>query len=174
MEDKFMSVPAIKVFQTQHDEFLFLGKEYDLETADMKAVWDDFINSGGYEINKQYGKYPYACMIVYHNNNPEHISYCPGAIVESIDKVPEGFTLMKFPAREYLVVTTEWMETFAEAVGENGLGQTGRYLRTVEIPAGYIRYDGPGSQIVVIEVENANTENGSRWENWVPIKKIDG
>ena len=167
-----MSIPAIQVFQIQHGEFLFLGKEYNFETADMREVWDDFISSGGYEINKQYGKYPYACMIVYHNNNPEHTSYCPGAIVKGVDKVPEGFTLMNFPAREYLVVTTDWVETSEEAVGDDCLGQTCRYQQTVEIPAGYIRYDGPGSQIMAIEVENANTENGSRWEWWIPIKKV--
>ncbi|MCO5218421.1 MAG: GyrI-like domain-containing protein [Thermomicrobiales bacterium] len=164
--------PAIRVFQTEHDEFLFLGKEYPLD-SDMGAVWGDFIGSGGYEINAQHGLYQYTCMILYHNNNPEGITYTPGTIVGDVDEIPEGFVVGRYPAREYLVVTTDWMEDAEEASGENGLWHTKAYQETAPMPEGYERFDGPGSQINVIEVENTNTENGSRWEWWVPIRKIE-
>jgi len=165
---------AIVIFQMQHDEFLYLCKEYVLvdgiEKTDFKKVWDDFIGAHGFEMNKKYGKYPYCGMVVYHNNN-EHLTYCPGTIVEGMDKAPEGFKLMKFPAREYLVVTHEWVSDPDRIVGEDGIGQCYKYQQTVEIPDGYVRYDQPGSQIVLVEAENANTPDGSRWEYWVPIKR---
>ena len=43
----------------------------------------------------------------------------------------------------------------------------------VQMPDGDVRYDGPGSQIVLIENENFDAEEGSRWENWVPIKRVE-
>ena len=48
-----------------------------------------------------------------------------------MDEVPEGFIVKKFPVRDYVVVTTEWMETYEEATSENGLGQTNKFQRTV-------------------------------------------
>ena len=89
-----------------------------------------------------------------------------------VDRVPEGYTLAKFPASDFLVVTTEWMATNDEAVGENGNGQCNRYAKSVQIPEGYVRYDGPDSPITMIEKENADTPDGSRYEVWVPIKKL--
>jgi len=89
-------------------------------------------------------------------------------IVEGMDKAPEGFTLMKFPACEFLVVTTEWLPTQDEALWQI----EGAYNKNAIIPEGYVRYDGPESPIEVIEVEHTNTAEGSRWEFWVPIKKL--
>lgn len=81
--------------------------------------------------------------------------------------------MASFPAIDFLVVTTEWMTTNAEAVGENGKGQCNRYAETVQIPEGYIRNDGAGCPITLIEKENGDTPDGSRYEVWVPIKKAE-
>jgi len=160
-------IPEIVTFQIQREEFYFFGKEYPRD-ADMGKVWDDFISTGGYEKNKKYGKYPYSCMVIF-RNDPEHKTYFPGTIVEGMDDIPEGFKLAKFPACEFLVVTTEWLPTKEEALWQIYHD----YHRNAKIPDGYIRYDGHESQIEVIEVEHFDTEEGSRWEFWVPIKKVN-
>jgi len=167
-----VSKPKIITFQSQHEEFLFLCKEYPFPNPDMGKVWDSFDSAGGFDLHKKYGKYSYPCMVMYHYEEHTQLLYCPGIIVNEMDKVPEGFIIKKFPARDYVVVTTEWMETYEEATGENGLGQTNKFQRTVQIPEGYERYDKPDNQIHIIEVFNTYTENGHRWEFWVPIKKV--
>lgn len=84
-----------------------------------------------------------------------------------MDKAPEGYTLSHFDGGDYLVVTTEWMETKEEAVGDNGNGRVNRYAETVAMPEGYVRSKGP---IAEIEKENADTPQGSRYEVWVPME----
>ena len=165
--------PAIVTFQMQLEEFLFLGIENVITDSyqNMGTVWDNFFKAGGWDNIHPYRKEPYWCMVVNHNNHPEYPVYFIGCIVEGISESPEGLTLAKFPARDYLIVTHEWLPTKEEALGENGLGQIDKYTKIIQIPDGYVRYDEPGSQIVLIENENMDTPNGSRWENWIPIKK---
>jgi hypothetical protein len=47
------NLPAIEIFQIQHDEFLFLGIENiiigPIENSDMRTIWGNFFNSGGWE-----------------------------------------------------------------------------------------------------------------------------
>ena len=166
------SKPAIKVFQIHQEEFLFLGNENIItESSDFGQIWDDFFKKGGYD-----PILPYATdtksINVWYTNSEGHNIYSQGLFVKNVDKVPDGYKLVDFPASDFLVVTTEWMTTNAEAVGENGNGQCNRYATTVEIPEGYVRNDGPDSPITAIEKENSDTPEGSRYEVWVPIKKI--
>jgi len=167
-----MSEPKIVEFQIQLDEFLFLGIEYVITDSyqNMKAVWDRFFKAGGFEKIWPYEKKPYKCMVVNHNNNPEYPVYFIGSIVEGAVEVPDGYTLTKFPACEYIVVTHEWVPTKEEALGQ--IGRIDEAKLHVQIPDGYVRFDGPESQIRVIENETMDTSDGSRWENWVPIKKL--
>jgi hypothetical protein len=162
---------AIKVFQMQHEEFLFLGREYPLDSSDFGAVWGDFFKSGGMNTINPYRNKEYWMMEVAHNINPEQEIFFIGSIVDGVDKVPEGFTLRKFPVREFIVITTEWVPTWEKAM-EIGHGQCLDYAKTVLIPEGYVRYDEPGSQIMLIERENFRNEDGNRYEVWVPIKKL--
>ena len=111
-------------------------------------------------------------MNVIHNNNPEYDVYTIGKIVDKVDTIPEGYTLTKFPAREFMVVTHEWVSDHDRILGEDGIGQCYRYKQTVKIPDGYVRHDKPGSQIVLVEREYFDAENGWRYEYWVPIKKV--
>jgi predicted transcriptional regulator YdeE len=168
------SKPKIKSLQIYHDEFLFLGIENiiegPIENADMGAIWGNFFKAGGFDKIDPYSMETYKSMVVYHKNDSEHLIYFIGAIVEGIDKVPEGYKLVKFPACDFLVVTHEWLPTKDEAIGQ--ISSVNSYQEKVQIPNGYIRYDGADSQIVLIERENMNTENGSRYEFWVPIKKL--
>lgn len=91
-------------------------------------------------------------------------------MVGKVDKVPEGYKLMKFPANDFIVVTHEWIPT-KEAALEYGIAAGWKYEKTVQIPNGYVRNDGPGSPITIIEKENSDTPNGSRYVFWVPITK---
>lgn len=88
-----------------------------------------------------------------------------------VDKVVAGYTLAKFPASVYLILTHEWLPTFDEAQ-QFGLGFGGRFSESVEIPTGYVRYGVSEFPILEIERDQANTPDGSRIEYWLPIKKI--
>jgi hypothetical protein len=43
-----------------------------------------------------------------------------GLSTDGADGAPEGYARKRFPAGDFLVVTTEWMRTNGEAVGEEG------------------------------------------------------
>ena len=164
--------PEIIVFQIHHDAFAFLGNENILtDNSDFGQIWGNFFSMGGYDPIAPYATDPKPINVWYTNTAGRRI-YFQGLFVKDVDKVPDGYTLKDFPASDFLVVTTEWMETNEEAVGENGNGQCNRYADTVQMPEGYMRYDGPGSPITRIEKENSNTPKGSRYEVRVPIKKI--
>ena len=170
------SKPKIITFLMYQDAFLFLGIknfiEDTYENADMGAIWGNFFKAGGYDKIIPYAVVPKPMNVCYTNDAGTKI-YFQGMMVADVDAVPDGYTLEAFPAGDYLVVTTEWMKTHKEALGENGLGQTYRYHKTVQIPEGYIRYDGVGCPFTVIEKENTDTPDGSRYEFWVPIKKVE-
>ena len=158
--------PAIITFQIQHEEFLFLGKEYPIDKLD----WNHFLNSVGYEKIEPYQIESREFEVLWHNNNPEYATttYFIGKRVKDIDEAPEGLTLTKFPAREFIVVTHEWQ---SEGDDRFQIGSCMHYADNLQIPDGYTRYDRPGSQIVLMELSNFDPEYGHRWEVWVPIKK---
>lgn len=164
--------PAIKTFRIHQDEFSFLGNENIItESSNFGHIWGNFFKMGGYDPILPYATDPKPINVWYTNKAGQKI-YFQGLFVKNVEKVPDGYKLVNFPASDFLVVTTEWMVTNEEAVGENGNGQCNRYAKTVQIPEGYVRNDVPGSLITEIEKENADTPNGSRYEVWVPIKKV--
>lgn len=163
--------PAIITFQIHQDEFIFLGNENIItETSDFGGIWDNFFKMGGYDPILPYATDTKPVNVWYTDHAGQKI-YLQGLFVKNVEKAPAGYQLVHFPASDFLVVTTEWMATNEEAVGENGNGQCNRYAQTVRIPDGYVRNDGPGSLITEIEKENADTPDGSRYEVWVPIKR---
>jgi predicted transcriptional regulator YdeE len=168
-----MSKPAIVTFQIHQGEFSFLGNENILtESSNFSDIWNNFFKKGGYDPILPYATDSKPINVWYTDNAGQKI-YFQGLFVKDVKKVPDGYKLVNFPASDFLVVTTEWMATNEEAVGENGNGQCNRYADTVQIPEGYVRYDGPGSPMTAIEKENADTPDGSRYEVWVPIKRLD-
>jgi len=170
-----MNESGIITFQMKHDEFLFLGKEYPLNHPDFGWVWGNLFGSGGMDVITPYKTTQttkqYWMMSLYHNINPNQDMFYIGSIVDEADVIPDGFVLTKFPAREFIIVTTKWVDTWDEAM-KIGHVPGGDYAKTMPLPDGYIRYDTPGSQIMLIENENSVTENGNRYEWWVPIKKL--
>ena len=164
--------PAIKVFQIHEDEFLFLGNENIItDFSDFGQIWGNFFNIGGYDPILPYAVDPKPINIWYFNDKGQKI-YFQGLFVKNVDKVPNGYKLVNFPASDFLVVTTEWLATNDEAVGENGNGRCNEYAKNVQIPDGYVRYDEADSPITLIEKENSDTPDGSRYEVWVPIKNV--
>lgn len=164
--------PAIKVFQIHQEAFSFLGNENILsDHSDFGYIWDNFFRKGGYDPILTYATDPKPINVWYTNDAGERI-YFQGLFVKNVDKIPDGYKLVDFPASDFVVVTTDWMESNEEAVGENGNGQCNRYANVVEIPEGYVRNDGTGAPITSIEKENSDTPDGSRYEVWVPIKKV--
>jgi len=128
-------------------------------------VWKDFDNSGGWDMVEKYRNNPsYKCAVVNHLIEPDG-TYMPGTFVENITKAPEGFTLRTFPTCEYIIVTHEWMPDWDMFLVEEA-------VKNVLIPEGYIKYDNGDSLIRLIEVEHNDPEKGSRWENWIPVKRV--
>jgi len=166
--------PALAVLRTEMPEFWFLGIEYAIREPvaenDFGPIWAHFFKSGGWDVLEPLLKAPYRSMVLYHRNKPGPLAYCIGSIVEETGKVPDGFTLARYPAGEFLVVTTEWLPTAGDALGENGLGQCNQYESQVPMPEGYERHDGPDSRCVLVEREHFDTPLGSRYEIWVPVR----
>ena len=164
--------PAFMTFQIHLDEFLFLGNQNIItESSNFCDIWENFFKMGGYEPILQYAEDTKPINVWYTNNAGEKI-YFQGLFVRNVKEVPDGYKLVHFPASDFLVVTTEWMATSEEAVGENGNIRCNKYAETVKIPEGYIRNDQPGSPITEIEKENVDTPDGSRYEVWIPIKRL--
>lgn len=165
-----MGEKAIITFQIHQEAFEFLGNENIItEVSDFGQIWGRFFEIGGYDPISPYAVDTKPINIWYTGEQGERI-YSQGLFVRNVDKAPDGYKLMQFPAGDYLVVTTEWMETNDEATGDNGNGRCNRYAETVEMPEGYVRND---NRITLIEKENTDTHDGSRYEVWVPIKKIN-
>jgi len=151
------------------DAFSFLGiKNIVTESTDYGAIWDHFFKLGGYDVILPYALDSKPINVNYTNNAGETI-YFQGLMVGDVDKIPEGYTLESFPASDYVVVTHEW--STHEVSLNFGIGDCGKFAKTVQIPEGYVRFDGPGSPITIIEKENIFTPDGCRYEWWVPIKK---
>lgn len=166
-----MCEKTIITFQIHQEAFDFLGKENIItESSDFGDIWNNFFKIGGYDPILPYATDTKPINIWYTDEDKRKI-YFQGLFVKGVDQVPDGYKLAHFPAGDFLVVTTEWMETNDEAVGDNGNGRCNRYAEIVEVPEGYVRCKGP---ITSIEKENADTPDGSRYEVWVPIQKAEG
>lgn len=166
-----MSEAKIMTYQLHLEDFRFLGNTNVIdESSDFGAIWENFFQKGGYEPILPYAVDKSPINIWFHDREGRAV-YFQGLFVQGVDQAPSGYTLMDFSGGDYLAVTTEWMETNEEAVGEAGNGRCNRYADTAAPPAGYARAGEADAAIFRIEKENANTPQGSRYEVWVPIQK---
>jgi hypothetical protein len=170
-----MNNPTSNVSQIKHEEFLFLGKEYPCKSnreADYGKIFDDFFAVDGYGVSEPYlvesCKKPCVDVLVFHRKSPEECFVHIGKMVEGVSEAPEGYAMAKYPACEFLLVTTEWLPTESEA--HKGVEEN---VKNAQLPDGYVRDDGPDGRYILIEKMFADTEKGHRWERWIPIKKID-
>ena len=171
-EKRELTLVTIQVYQ---DEFEFLGVENKLNPtgkSDFGYFWDNFFKLGGYDNIDPFAIDPKDTNVWYVNKAGEKIFF-QGKMVENAEKIVEGYSLVKFPASDYLVLTHEWLPTFNEAQ-KYGIGFGRKHMNTVQLPDGYVRYDGDEFQIIEIERDTADTPEGSRIEHWMPIKKVSG
>ncbi|MCL2518491.1 MAG: GyrI-like domain-containing protein [Oscillospiraceae bacterium] len=160
------------VYQFRQEAFTFLGIENILsESSDFGYFWNHFFSVGGYDKILPYAVDPKPINVWYTKDTGDRI-YFQGLMIENVDEVPDEYTLAKFPASDFLVVTHEWVSTNEEALSY-GIDAGWKNIKTVQMPDGYFRNDGPGCPITVIEKENCDTPEGSRYEFWVPIKKVE-
>lgn len=163
----------IITLQMHQKEFTLLGNQNILtDSVDFGYIWNSFFNKGGYDPIIPYAIDSKPINIWYTNEVGQKI-YFQGMFVKDVNEIPDGYQLITFPASDFLVVTTEWMPTNDEAVGDNGNGRCNRYAEIVTIPEGYIRNDKEGSPLTLLEKENADTPEGSRYEVWIPLKKAN-
>ena len=161
-------------YQTHQNEFEFLGVQNKLSPtgkSDFGYFWDNFFKLGGYDNIEPYAVDPKDTNIWYVNKVGEKV-YFQGKMVKNVDKVAEGYSLVRFPASDYLVLTHEWLPTFEKAQ-KYGIGFGRKHIETVKIPHGYARYSDSEFPIIEIERDNTDTPEGSRIEHWLPIKKLE-
>lgn len=158
------------IYVTHIDDFTFLGN-YNVvdESSDFGQIWGRFFDKGGYDPIVPYATDKSPVNVWFTNEKGERV-YFQGLFVKDVAQVPEGYCQMNFPGGEYLVITTDWMETNEEAVGEKGNGRCNGYAEYAPAPAGYVREEG---YIIELEVERSNTPQGSRYEVWVPIRRAE-
>lgn len=166
-----MGKPTFFTTPLHQEAFSFLGiQNIVTETSDFGAFWSGFFAAGGYDVIAPYID-EYKPINIWYTNNAGEKIYFQGLKVGKVEKVPRGYSLVDFPASDFLVVTHEWLPTSEEALENIGAGW--EFEKNVPIPEGYVRNDGPGSPITIMERENMDTPEGSRYEFWVPIKKAE-
>lgn len=167
-----MSDPKYVTYQMHQDNFNFLGVENILtENSDFGYFWNHFFQIGGYD-----KIIPYAIdtkpLNVWYTNDIGQAIYFQGLMVDKVNEIPDGYTFARFPESDFLVITHEWLSTNEEALNY-GIDACWKYEKTAPIPDGYVRFDGSGSPITLIEKENSDTPDGSRYEFWIPIKRSE-
>jgi len=162
-----MHNPKNNIFKSQHDEFLFLAKEYSDSELDFGKIFGDFFEKGGYEQIIPHVKDKDDCCVdtlVFYKKKPEYQTVYIGRIVAGISNAPEDHILETFPAGEFVVVTSEWKSTEGEAheaVNENE--------KTMKASNEYV-IDEESSPYICIEKMFECPQRGHRWERWYPIK----
>lgn len=157
--------------------FTFLGNENIVghnnkiaESADFGKIWGDFFDKGGYNPIEPYAE-DTAPVNVWFNDTDGKFIYMQGLFVKAVDKIPEGYSLREFPACEYLMVTTEWLDRHDRSVGYEGNGRCNEYADKTASPEGYERFDEGSVPLHRIEVEVGPINGSYRYEVWLPLRK---
>ena len=163
-----MNKPQIITFKTHLEEFYFLGiKNLITEDVNFGWLWNKFFDRGGFDKIEPYQK-DSNCMNIWFNKCSEEKNYFQGKIVHEMTKIPEGYTLEKFPAGEYLVVTTEWLPSYEDTMQHINHD----YHENAQNPVGYKKRTENDDGITLIERWGEKTSEGYRYEFWVPLEKV--
>lgn len=161
-----MNTPKVISFQERLEAFDFLGVENVLrEDSDFGAFWDGFFAKGGYDPIDPFAADP-NCVNVWHCEGGK-ARYFQGKIVRSGAEVPPGYTLKRFPACEYLVVTTQWLSSYEETMQHINHD----YCQNAPVPDGFRRHSEEEDGVFLLERWGAGTEHGYHYEFWLPIEK---
>ena len=162
-----MESVKIITFQTRMEAFCVLGSETPLrEGTDFAALWDSFFQKGGYGCIDPFAADP-ACVNVWHTSGGQPF-YLQGKIVCEEAVAPPGYVLNRFPAGEYLVVTTGWLPTYEASMQHIHHD----YYRSAPVPEGYRNHPESEDGVFLMERWGAETKDGFRYEFWLPIEKI--
>lgn len=164
MEEITMFDSINHVFQQRQEEFLFLGKIYKDQKMDFGKWYDDFFKSGGFEKLAPYRKNENDCLESVHVMLSDYWNVGIGVIASNISEAPEEFELKKYPAGEFLVISSDWKTTNEEA--HKSLDQFDPKYK--QMPCGYVE---DTATYICIEKFYECSEKGHRWERWYPIKK---
>lgn len=163
-----MSEKKVITFTEHVDEFYFLGiKNTVTENSDFGEFWNNFFERGGYDKICKWAKDP-NCVNVWYNDETEGKIYFQGQYVDPNAEVSEGYSMMKFPAGDYLIATTEWLESYQESMKHINPN----YYKNAQPPQGYRKRSETDDGIFLIERWGEKTVDGFRYEYWVPIEKI--
>ena len=166
-----MNPPKTFTYKALHDEFLFVGKLYTDEKMDFAKWYDDFIESGGFDKiaprhkNQDENYLSNENFLTIHVMVPDYWTVYIGTISDGITEAPDGYLLHKFPAGEFLVVSTDWQLTDTDA--NEAIDQINH---TSAIPNGYV--DDKSTYLCIEKFYNC-PERGQLWERWFPIKKAE-
>ena len=161
-----MDRPKVIHFPARLETSAFLGvKNILTEQSDFGVIWDDFFAKGGYGKINPFAKDP-NCINIWLRRGSDTL-YLQGKFVDNIPEIPAGYALERFPAGEYLVVTTEWLATYEASMAHIDHS----YYENAPIPAGYRRHTEADGGIFLIERWGEKNEQGFRYEFWLPLDK---
>lgn len=158
----------IIAFQVKLEDFCFMGIENKYnESSDFGNFWGNFFDKGGYDPIEPYETDP-NCVNVWYNKSADEKIYFQGRFVRENAVIPDGYTFRKFSGSEYLVVTTDWMDTYEETMKHIKF----EYFENTDAPAGYEKCTEQDMGVWLLERWGANTGEGYRYEFWVPLKRV--
>ncbi|MCL2547364.1 MAG: GyrI-like domain-containing protein [Oscillospiraceae bacterium] len=160
----------VSVTQIHSEGFTLLGREYSSNAGaalDFGYIWGNFFETGGYEkiLPHQKNKDEHCVdTLVFYTKSPDCKTVYIGHIVDGITDMPEGHVLEKFPASEFVVVSSNWQPTEGESHDVANAGKD-----NLKIPDGYM--EDRASPYVQVEKIYHCPEKGHKLERWYPIKK---
>lgn len=168
-------IPAIEIYQAHREPYQVLGIENKTPNGTVGnwgACWSKFFSSGGNEKIKPF-LIEKPLLGLFCQSEPGFYNYLIGGVVSGVKDIPEGMFLEEFPATDYIVVTNEWMPSIDKAEKEIGRIVGYAHGKELQLPDGYVKFNGPPSKIMFIESYNYDFANNRfRFEVWLPIIKI--
>ncbi len=168
-----MTQPNIVLLEERRGELTLVGLEQAVTAdTDFAAVWDAYFAAAG-----RAGVSGYEYIVWRFEDGA--LRYLIANSFDGGTEIPDGFTLARIPASDYLVVTHEWIGPEDDLYLKGnmltqdyaGIGQSYDPRDGFTVPDGYVRDDGMDAPVVQLEIENSSAD-GQRFERWVPVKRV--